>query len=688
MQVSNPNNVKIYNLTAGKSLPDWLSEKKKRALLKKDVEVSRRIELIQDFDMPGVSSCIGLSPNRQYVVVTGMYKPTMKCFDLSELSLKFERCFDNEVVKFTFLSDDFSKIIFLQQDRYIELHTQGGRYFRLRVPKYNRDMAYHKESCDLYIACAGSEMYRLNLERGCFLSPLQTEGTCVNVCKINPVHQLLLAGTQEGKIEAWDPRSRTKCGILDCASGALEANPEMESVPSVTAMELNGGLQVGVGLSTGQVLLYDIRSDKPLLVKDHYNELPIKDIRFHSGMDLVISMDSKVVKLWEKESGKPYTSISSDKQLNNICSVPDTGLLFIANEAQKVQTYYIPSIGPAPKWCNFLDNLTEELEESDVTAIYDNYKFVTRQELDDLGLTHLLGTNLLRAYMHGFFVDIRLYKKAKSVADPFAFEEYRKKKIKEKLDATRDNRVKLAKLPSVNKDIALKLMHGAKSSNAKKRKTTQGLLEDDRFKAMFENPDFTVDRESDTFKLLNPVLSSMEEQRAAKAERRQRLAEERRRQEEEQRQEELEPEGRPSSEEDDDDDEEEDSSDGEGYVTERQRRQQQRQLDRRQRPAELVPNPAAMSVKVLQGDSVREITGGDRRERRAPLGDRLKRHQSDGTVQHVAGFGNRQMSFAVGGKKKRDSRRREEALLHHAERRKIRRSASSLGKTAGGFKNT
>ncbi|KAF0301035.1 Nucleolar protein 10 [Amphibalanus amphitrite] len=396
---------------------------------------------------------------------------------------------------------------------------------------------------------------------------------------------------------------------------------------------MNGGLQIGVGLSTGQVLLYDIRSDKPLLVKDHYNELPIKDIRFHSGMDLVMSMDSKVVKIWEKESGKP-----------------------------KVQTYYIPSIGPAPKWCNFLDNLTEELEESDVTTIYDNYKFVTRQELDDLGLTHLLGTNLLRAYMHGFFVDIRLYKKAKSVADPFAFDDYRKKKIKEKLDAKRDNRVKLDKLPSVNKDIALKLMHGAKI------------------------PDFTVDRESDTFRLLNPVLSSLEEQRAAKAERRQRLAEERRLQEEHQRQEELEPEGRPSSEEEDDD-EDEDSSDGEGYVTERQRRQQQRQLERRQRPAELVANPAALPVRVLQGDSVREITGGARRERRVPLGERLRRQQSDGPVQHVSGFGNRQMTFTLAGKKKRDSRRREEALRHHAERRKIRRSASSLGKTAGAFKN-
>ncbi|KAJ8972497.1 hypothetical protein NQ317_012714 [Molorchus minor] len=47
MQVSDPNNVKIYNLSAGKSLPEWLSERKRRALLKKNVDIRRRIELIQ-----------------------------------------------------------------------------------------------------------------------------------------------------------------------------------------------------------------------------------------------------------------------------------------------------------------------------------------------------------------------------------------------------------------------------------------------------------------------------------------------------------------------------------------------------------------------------------------------------------------------------------------------------------------
>lgn len=71
MEVSDPNNVKIYNLSAGKSLPDWLSDRKKRALQKKNVDIRRRIELIQDFDMPAVSNNIKLSPDGQYIITTG-----------------------------------------------------------------------------------------------------------------------------------------------------------------------------------------------------------------------------------------------------------------------------------------------------------------------------------------------------------------------------------------------------------------------------------------------------------------------------------------------------------------------------------------------------------------------------------------------------------------------------------------
>ena len=35
------------------------------------------------------------------------------------------------------------------------LHIQYGFYYRTRVPKFGRDLAYHSPTCDLYVAAAG-----------------------------------------------------------------------------------------------------------------------------------------------------------------------------------------------------------------------------------------------------------------------------------------------------------------------------------------------------------------------------------------------------------------------------------------------------------------------------------------------------------------------------------------------------
>ncbi|KAH0821933.1 hypothetical protein GEV33_000858 [Tenebrio molitor] len=267
---------------------------------------------------------------------------------------------------------------------------------------------------------------------------------------------------------------------------------------------------MAVGTATGQVLLYDIRSNKPFFVKDHMYGLPIKDVEFHHQQDLIFSMDSSVVKIWDKNNGKLYTSIEASTEFNNLCVVPKTGLFFIANENTKIKTYYIPTLGPAPRWASFLDSLTEELEESNAENIYDDYKFVTKEELEKLGLDHLIGTNLLRAYMHGYFMDVRLYKKAKSVANPFEFEEYRKKKIRETIEKDRGNRVQVHKLPKVNKDLALKLMND-QTKDKKKKESAGSLLQDSRFARLFENPDFEVDKNADEYRLLNPVLSRLDQ---------------------------------------------------------------------------------------------------------------------------------------------------------------------------------
>ena len=116
--------------------------------------------------------------------------------------------------------------------------------------------------------------------------------------------------------------------------------------------------------------------------------------------------------------------------------------------------YFVPALGPAPAWCSHVDALTEELEESSRGAVFDDYQFVTEAELDELGARHLAGQSGVRAYMHGYFVDAKLYRQLHALAKPFAYDEWRKQKAREKQAAKAASRISAAlpppKLPRVN----------------------------------------------------------------------------------------------------------------------------------------------------------------------------------------------------------------------------------------------
>lgn len=42
--------------------------------------------------------------------------------------------------------------------------------------------------------------------------------------------------------------------------------------------------------------------------------------------------------------------------------------MLFANEAPKMLQYFMPAIGTAPKWCSYLETITEELEETEQPA--------------------------------------------------------------------------------------------------------------------------------------------------------------------------------------------------------------------------------------------------------------------------------------------------------------------------------
>ncbi|KAF7349278.1 NUC153 domain-containing protein [Mycena sanguinolenta] len=540
-------NVKVYTVngptaSSSSSLPDWLTRKRaakgkgKRAVRE---HVEGTIELIQGFEFPEASNRIKTTRDGQFAIATGTYKPQMRVWDLSQLTLKFERHSDAENVDFVMLSDDWTKSIHLQNDRTIEVHTQGGFHYRTRIPRFGRSLAYHFPSCDALFSAAGNEIYRLNLDQGRFMTPLvlqddNEEILGVNTIDINPAHQLLAFGLDgAGSAQFWDPRSRTSVGVLRLPRSRLMPPGAGGDAPlSVTAISSRAdGLSYAIGTSTGHTLLYDVRAAQPFALKDQGYGLPVKNVVWveggsrMAGDGMVISADRKVIKIWDRNSPSTnFAAITPAADLNHLHHVPASGLLMTANEGIQMATYYIPQLGPAPRWASFLENITEEMEDQTTRSVYEDYKFVERSELKTLGLDHLVGTPTLKPYMHGYFLSLKLYDAARIIANPFAYAEHREKMVRERMEKMAETRIR-AKKDGAAAGVKKRLERKRKRAAAAKANGADGegednaegeadvemseaprpsLLTDPRFAKVFEDPAFAVDENSREYALLNP----------------------------------------------------------------------------------------------------------------------------------------------------------------------------------------
>jgi ribosome biogenesis protein ENP2 len=554
--VTTINGVQIYALSTGKAIPQWLSAVKRKQLTKSDPNFAKRVELLQDFSFPEASHCVRISGDGRYIIATGTYPPRVRVWDTAELSMKFERFMDSAPLATCSLSEDFSKMAFLQEDRNIEVHARYGRHYRTRIPVAGRDMAWHPPTAELLIATSSPEVYRLSLEEGRYLAPLKLAAPAANKVAVSSITALIAVACEGGTVEVWDPRGPSRAATLTLSEASRAAKPAFGSMAGFSATAVaweEGGLGLAVGTSDARALVFDLRRTVPLSTKVHPYGLPVQTVAFHrgsgvssggrpgeggasgglSGMGskIVLSSDSKQIKLWGRDDGKTFTNIEGNAPLGDVTLVSDSpwpggsdsGLIFAASEQERVQAYYVPALGLAPRWAAFLDSLTEELAEGpgsagmgDATAaapaLYDDFKFVDAAELGSLGLAHLIGTPLLKSYMHGYFMDARLYARVRAVTDPDSYERGRKERVAAAVAASRSSRVAPEDaLPVVNAELARKLRGVARRAAAAAEGAAAGgeeeegagagagrtkpppLLADARFARLFSDPSFAID---------------------------------------------------------------------------------------------------------------------------------------------------------------------------------------------------
>ncbi|KAF2472632.1 WD domain-containing protein [Lindgomyces ingoldianus] len=590
MKISNHAAVPVYTISGSNTarpLPDWLIRKRKRSL-KQDPEFANRVELLQDFEFEEASSCVRVSDDGDWVMSTGTYKPQIHTHYLPHLSLSFARHTNCLNETFLLLSSDYTKSLHLQADRFLEFHTAGGLHYSTRIPRYGRDLIYDRHSAEALVPAVGvngdgcGEVFRLNLEVGRFMKAYEVDvGSddllttsvgalqggistgSVNTGSIAEAsHNLLAFGTSLGNVEFWDARSRNRVGILSAPHNVIDGRSE------ITALQFHrSGLELATGNSNGLVHLYDLRSPVPLLKRDQGYGFPIKNIiylnsgtssRAQTSTPKILTSDKRIIKIWDPSTGTPWTSVEPAVDLNHVEWCRDSGMLLTANEGKSQHAFFIPQLGPAPKWCAFLDNIVEEMAESPddpnafgggaastVGEVYDNFKFLTAPQLRQLNLDHLVGTtSLLRPYMHGYFVAQKLYEEARLISNPDLWHEQRAKSIQEKIAKERESRIRGNKSVKVkvNRRLAEKMLEREEKNERRRARrvlerggdddmlesehapavgeagvegdaepegkeatrSTGGVLNDPRFARLFQDEDFEVDEASHEFQAINP----------------------------------------------------------------------------------------------------------------------------------------------------------------------------------------
>ncbi|EDL42941.1 hypothetical protein, conserved [Plasmodium vivax] len=558
------NGIKIYSLTSGRVSPESggvVGAGKAGGKRRKNASIERSensVEILHDLEFSQKSDQVKISDDGRYICISGMYPPQVGLYDTKEMSIKHRRHFDEEVVSFEFLSSNYEKLAFLCKNRHLEFHNAAGKYHKMRIPREGRDLLYNKENSNLYICSSFDEIYVLNLHRGGFEHSLSSKNEQNNFLCLNVQLPVMATGGSSGLLEIWDERVKKSISCMDVHEGEeLTAGCFSES-----------GLKLGVGTEKGIVKLYDIRHSRPLLVKDHCNDLAIKKIEFvsigrrrggvgggtladerflHSGdcappvsggsasNEYVAAADANCIKIYsesdpnllsfhvvsrESESGKgkggakktnAFKLLGNDTiSINSFTFYKNSGLCFIPCDSTNVSLYFIPYIGISPKWCNFLDNITEELEErekydssrndgderhANSSDLFDDYVFVSNEQVERMNISHLRGTPNLISYLHGYYMPCKMYTDIKSVLEADNLNQVKRAIVQRRLEKRQQMRIPDRSV-LVNRDYVDKLLTRVNKKVEKKQKAiveAQELLQDERFNKLFYDPEYLVE---------------------------------------------------------------------------------------------------------------------------------------------------------------------------------------------------
>lgn len=293
------------------------------------------VSVIKGFGHSASTADLSLSEDRRYLLSVGMYKPSIKIYDLANLSLKVERHLESEPVRVLALAEDFSKACILRSDRTIEFHAKYGYHEAVRVPSPCFDICLNVFRAEVMSGGRGPHVYRFNLEQGRFLKSHSVTIDEVRSIEMNGLNGLIGVGG-DNKVQFIDQRSK---GIVRTV--------EYDESPTSLSFADNG-VDLGVGTEEGMTYFHDLRARKELFKAEHEGE--VKRVLFNGKM--LASMGKRTLK-FSSRTGVVGEYLSSAEMS---CFECDGGVVFVGLSNGDMRQVVSEDLGEVPQWCRVLED--------------------------------------------------------------------------------------------------------------------------------------------------------------------------------------------------------------------------------------------------------------------------------------------------------------------------------------------
>ena len=315
----------------------------------KNLNKNKIINSLFNFSFPSVVKKIKESIDGHYLIAYGEYPPQIRCFDLYNLSLKFQRTINCEIKDFQIISTNWEKMIFLRSDNFLEFHSKSGYYYQIKLPDVSNSLFFDHLSRILYIFSINNQIFRFNIEEGKFISSIISTLNYYNTSSAKSFLSTFLAlGNSKGIIELWDFRVNKK--PINRIDGLLYLKKKKNEVSFLSFCE-KFNYKLYSGFSSGDIILYDLRNSSPIISKKIGNDNPIKVIKNNQINNLILSADKDIIKLWDEKNGKTIVAINTKKNLHDLCQIKNSGFIFISTHDPQIDSKYIPVLGCRPTWC-------------------------------------------------------------------------------------------------------------------------------------------------------------------------------------------------------------------------------------------------------------------------------------------------------------------------------------------------